>query len=103
MVATSKDYSVMLKGVAISKNAMPLVKGMMLRDAISLCEAAGLKTSVKGSGRVVAQSIYPGSTITKGQTVYMELSNATGAGNTAGESKPQQLKGDIKSATALRQ
>ncbi|MES2775314.1 MAG: penicillin-binding protein [Bacteroidota bacterium] len=100
VIATSKDYNVMMKGVSISNNAMPLVKGMTLRDAISLCEAAGLKTSVKGSGRVVYQSIDPGTLIRKGQMIRLELISTIGAANSAGTPKTEQDKRDTKSAPA---
>ena len=99
VVATSKDYNVMMKGVAMADNAMPLVKGMMLRDAIALCEAAGLKPSVKGSGRVTAQSIAPGASVRNGQTIFLELGQTNTAGNATGTPKNEQPTRDIKSVT----
>lgn len=55
------------------KGVMPNVKGMGLKDAMFLIGNAGLKASVKGSGKVIAQSIQPGSRIGKGLMVQIEL------------------------------
>lgn len=57
----------MLKGI------MPNVKGMGLKDALYLLGNAGLKTRVKGSGKVMGQSILAGSKIGKGLLVQIEL------------------------------
>ncbi|MHA4894700.1 penicillin-binding protein [Pedobacter sp. PWIIR3] len=55
------------------KGIMPDIKGMGLKDALYLTGNAGLKTRVKGSGRVVAQSIAAGSRIGKGLLLQIEL------------------------------
>lgn len=55
------------------KGIMPDVKGMGLKDALYLAGNAGLKTRVKGSGKVVAQSIPAGSRIGKGLALQIEL------------------------------
>lgn len=55
------------------KGAMPNVVGMGLRDAMYLLGNAGLKTQVKGKGKVVSQSIQAGSRIGKGLAVQIEL------------------------------
>lgn len=55
------------------KGVMPDIKGMGLKDALFLAGNAGLKTKVKGSGKVVAQSIVPGSRIGKGLALIIEL------------------------------
>ena len=52
---------------------MPNVKGMGLKDAINLLENMGLKVGVKGKGKVVLQSVAPGTTIVNGITVMLEL------------------------------
>jgi cell division protein FtsI (penicillin-binding protein 3) len=92
VVATNRNYNVMMKGVAISSTAMPLVKGMMLRDAISLCEAAGLKPIVNGAGRVTSQSIEPGTIIKKGQVVRLGLGQTIVAENIVESSKAATAK-----------
>ena len=55
------------------KGVMPDIKGMGLKDALFLAGNAGLKTKVKGSGKVVAQSIAAGSRIGKGLALIIEL------------------------------
>ncbi|RZK42893.1 MAG: PASTA domain-containing protein [Pedobacter sp.] len=52
---------------------MPNVNGMGLRDAMYLLGNAGLKAKVKGSGKVMLQSIEAGTPIRKGVLVNIEL------------------------------
>ncbi|HET9055802.1 MAG TPA: penicillin-binding protein [Chitinophagaceae bacterium] len=52
---------------------VPDVKGFGLKDAIYILENKGLKVIVKGKGKVVAQSVLPGTTINKGQTIMIQL------------------------------
>lgn len=56
-----------------TKGVMPNIAGMGLKDAMYLIGNAGLKARVKGSGKVVRQSIVPGSRIGKGLMVEIEL------------------------------
>jgi cell division protein FtsI (penicillin-binding protein 3) len=44
-----------------------------LKDALYICENAGLVVKVKGVGKVVNQSIAVGSAIAKGQLIKLEL------------------------------
>ncbi|MNK12348.1 Stage V sporulation protein D [compost metagenome] len=55
------------------KGVMPDVSGMGLKDALYLLGNAGLKARVKGSGKVVNQSIAAGSKIGKGLSVQIDL------------------------------
>lgn len=55
------------------KGIMPNVKGMGLKDAMYLLGNAGLKTRVKGSGKVTSQSLEAGSRIGKGLMVEIQL------------------------------
>jgi len=56
-----------------TKGVMPNIAGMGLKDAMYLIGNAGLKARVKGSGKVIRQSIVPGSRIGKGLMVEIEL------------------------------
>ena len=56
------------------KNAVPDVNGMGLKDAIYLLEKIGLKVIPVGKGKVVTQSILPGSNFNKGQKITIQLS-----------------------------
>ena len=55
------------------KGLMPNINGMGLKDALYLVGNAGLKARIKGSGKVVSQSIPAGSKIGKGLSVQIEL------------------------------
>lgn len=55
------------------KGVMPNVLGMGLKDAMYLIGNTGLKTRVKGSGKVVGQSIVAGSAIGRGLMVEIAL------------------------------
>lgn len=52
---------------------MPDVRGLGVRDAVALLEAQGLKVKLHGQGRVHSQSAAPGTKVTKGQMVTLEL------------------------------
>ena len=56
----------------IKDDVVPNVVGMGLRDALYVMENLGLKVQVDGVGKVVQQSIIPG-TRTQGQTVLIKL------------------------------
>ena len=69
-----------VNGIAYEENTavkglMPNVKGMGLKDAMYLIGNVGLKAKVKGSGKVVSQSIQPGAGIGKGLMVELQLAN----------------------------
>lgn len=55
-----------------TENQVPNVLGMGLRDALYLLEQAGLRTDVNGVGKVIRQSIKPG-TLANGQYVRIIL------------------------------
>lgn len=67
------NYRPVVKGKTISKNQMPDVKGMGLKDVLYLLENRNVKVQAKGKGRVVAQSVNAGMPLAKGQTVLVEL------------------------------
>ncbi len=62
-----------LTSIAINKNAMPALNGLGLKDALFLCENAGLVVKVNGVGKVINQSIIAGSPIAKGQLINLKL------------------------------
>lgn len=63
----------MLNGKPVDATRMPALKGLGLKDAITLCENIGLKIQVKGKGKVMNQSIVAGQSIAKGQLINIEL------------------------------
>jgi len=58
----------------IRENLVPNVKGMNVRDAVFILEQLGMKTRIKGHGKVSYQSVDPGSRISKGQEIILKLS-----------------------------
>lgn len=72
--AVKNGNSVVWRKNQIIKGLVPDVEGMTLRDAIYLLEKNGLRVSVNGRGRVTEQSISPGTRISKGARIYLQLS-----------------------------
>lgn len=68
------NYQPVVKAGKINNKVMPNVRGMGLRDALYLLEKMGMKVTVKGKGKVVNQSVSPGSALAKGAVVVLELS-----------------------------
>jgi len=64
---------VMLDKKTISKNLVPNVTGMTAKDAVFILESRGLIVKLVGYGKVVKQSIAPGSYYGKGQLIKIEL------------------------------
>jgi cell division protein FtsI (penicillin-binding protein 3) len=67
------NYLPVLKGQETAKNRMPDLRGMGLKDALYLLETANLKVIAKGKGKIMQQSITPGTTIQKNQKITIEL------------------------------
>ncbi|QRX64916.1 transpeptidase family protein [Dysgonomonadaceae bacterium zrk40] len=57
----------------LNRSLVPDVRGMGARDALYLLEEAGLRVYLSGAGRVVSQSITPGSRLVKGVTIAITL------------------------------
>ena len=57
----------------VSNTYMPALDGLSLRDALYICENAGLVVKINGVGKVINQSITEGSPIAKGQLINLEL------------------------------
>ena len=56
-----------------SQGKVPNVKGWGAKDAVYALESCGLNVRLSGKGKVSSQSIQPGSTIRKGNTIYLIL------------------------------
>jgi cell division protein FtsI (penicillin-binding protein 3) len=62
-----------VKALPDSKNIMPDLSHLTLKDALYEMENRNLKVAVRGRGKVVAQDILPGTPISKNQTVTLLL------------------------------
>ncbi|HEY0677551.1 MAG TPA: penicillin-binding protein, partial [Chitinophagaceae bacterium] len=67
------NYRPVVNKQTITKQIMPDLKGMGLKDALYLLENMNLRVTVKGKGRVTDQSIEPGLTYSKKQPVVIQL------------------------------
>jgi cell division protein FtsI (penicillin-binding protein 3) len=67
------NYTPVIQANTVRQKAMPNVKGMGLKDALHLLENMGVKVSVKGKGKIIAQSVAPGTVLAKGISVVLEL------------------------------
>jgi cell division protein FtsI (penicillin-binding protein 3) len=70
----SDNYSPVVSANKVREEMMPNVRGMGLKDALYLLENMGMKVNVKGKGKIVTQSLAPGTRVGKGVTVMLELS-----------------------------
>jgi len=70
----SESYEEYFKKARKYKTIMPNLKGMPAMDVISLLENMGLKVEIKGSGRVINQSIEPGTKVQTNQIIRIKLS-----------------------------
>jgi cell division protein FtsI (penicillin-binding protein 3) len=68
------NYQPVVKANAVKKQVMPNVTGMGLKDALYLLESMGLKVTIKGKGKVKAQSVAAGASLVKDMKVELELS-----------------------------
>jgi cell division protein FtsI (penicillin-binding protein 3) len=71
---TRTDDYIQTQTLHIVDNLVPNVKEMGVKDAVYLLENMGLKVIVHGRGKVVQQSIPPGTRIVKGQRIELTMS-----------------------------
>ncbi|MDF3076850.1 MAG: cell division protein [Sphingobacteriaceae bacterium] len=71
--AIDTNNGVYVKDINYTEGTMPDVSGMGLKDALFALGNAGLRPIVKGSGKVVSQSLLPGVRVRKGYPVVLEL------------------------------
>ena len=72
-ILRTKSDTLSLQNRLISREVIPNVLGMGLRDAIYILENQGLKVTVSGLGKVRKQSVPAGRKV-KGQTIHLTLS-----------------------------
>ena len=71
-VISAKSDSLIIEKKTIQPNRVPSVVGLGLRDALYILENQGLQVEVNGFGKVIRQSLIPG-TIIKGQKIELTL------------------------------
>jgi cell division protein FtsI (penicillin-binding protein 3) len=76
-VAPLPDRSVeTLYPQAVSNLNMPDVRGMGIKDALAVLEKLGVRVMINGKGRVTGQSVQPGSTVSKGSIVILDMTSS---------------------------
>ncbi len=68
----SNDRTVLNKDM-ITRQTIPNVKGMGLKDALYLLESMDLRVAAKGRGKVKTQSMEPGTALQKNETITLQL------------------------------
>lgn len=68
-----QDDDLVLQPMYVKKQEMPDVKNMNARDAVFLLEKYKLNIKIYGAGKVVKQSIAPGTTVSENQIVELTL------------------------------
>lgn len=67
------DKRLQIQRKAILDKKIPNVSGMSAKDAVYLLESRGLIVRLSGKGKVVNQSLSPGSALVKGQLIHIKL------------------------------
>ena len=67
------DQSLQIQRKPILDKKVPNVSGMSAKDAVYLLESRGLIVRLSGKGKVVHQSLIPGSALVKGQLIHIKL------------------------------
>jgi len=73
VTAKNNDTGVELKQRTMDKSLVPNVVDMGLKDALYLLEERGLRVSVRGRGRVISQSLTPGSKVSPNGSITLEM------------------------------
>ena len=73
VLARQKQDSIQSMGLQVDKKVVPRVLGMGLKDALYLLENQGLQVTVSGKGKVVSQSLSPGSGYRRGEHINLVL------------------------------
>jgi len=61
------------KEISIQGDKVPNVRGLSVKDAIYLLEERGLTVKISGKGKVIKQSLSPGSKVIKGKQIEIIL------------------------------
>ena len=71
--ATQVQEAIRLSPMQVEQGVVPDLRGMHLREVLYLLEPQGMKVLHRGRGRVVSQSVTPGTAITPGREIRVQL------------------------------
>ena len=69
----SDGKTTQVESLAITNKTVPDLSGMGAKDAVFLCERLGLVVNFSGIGKIVSQSLAPGTAVHKGQQITLTL------------------------------
>jgi cell division protein FtsI (penicillin-binding protein 3) len=69
----SDDKQIRVESVSVPKNVVPDLLGMGAKDAVYLAERLGLNVQVEGRGKVVSQTIKPGTFVQRGSRILIRF------------------------------
>lgn len=72
VVSLLQENSVRIGPRKVNRDQVPNVQGMGLKDALYLLENLGLRVEVKGSGKVVQQSVEPGTPLNEASEIRLK-------------------------------
>ncbi len=99
--AVTQSNRVVLERCDETPGQVPDVTGMGARDAVFLLEKSGLRTTLRGIGHVVRQSIAPGTPLSKGKTIHLQLEQS-GVPAENVKIRPVETKTDTVKTSATR-
>ena len=69
----SDDHQIRVESVSVPINVVPDLLGMGAKDAVYLAERLGLNVQVEGRGKVVSQTIKPGTLVQRGSRILISF------------------------------
>jgi cell division protein FtsI (penicillin-binding protein 3) len=73
VAGSKRTHSVSLQPLKVTDGVVPDLRGMGLRDALQLLQNQGVIVTSEGYGRIVMQSIEPGTKILNGLKIHLQL------------------------------
>jgi cell division protein FtsI (penicillin-binding protein 3) len=73
VAGSKRTHSVSLQSLKVTDGVVPDLRGMGLRDALQLLQNQGMIVTSEGYGRIVMQSIEPGTKILNGLKIHLQL------------------------------
>jgi len=67
------DDEIRIQPFELADGIIPDVRGMGAKDAVYLLEKLGLNVQINGRGRIISQSINPGTQATNGRAIVLNL------------------------------
>jgi len=73
IMADQQPGGTTFKTQEVANAVIPDVTGMGLKDALNLLENLGIKVQIRGRGKVVSQSVTPGTVLDRSQEIILDL------------------------------